>query len=78
MFSLFLLLLLYEYVHTIPDYQAAILECREVSYTVLILKQCYIKCTRDHEKQRELQKNPDTYQTCQQKHSPGPQIHKKS
>lgn len=61
MFSLFLLLLLYEYVHTIPDYQAAILECREVSYTVLILKQCYIKCTRDYAKQRELQKNPDTY-----------------
>jgi len=46
--------------------------CREVSYALLILKQCYIKCTRDHEKQRELQKNPDTCQTHQQKHSPGP------
>lgn len=57
MFSLFLLLLLYEYVHTITDYQAAILECREVSYTVLILKQCYIKCTRDYEKQGVAKKS---------------------
>ena len=56
MFSLFLLLLLSEYVHTITDYQASILECRELSYTLLILKQCYIKCTRVYEKQRELQK----------------------
>ena len=57
MFSLFLLLLLYQYVHTITDYQASILESRELSYILLILKQCYINCTRDHEKQRELQKS---------------------
>ena len=58
MFSvLLLLLLLYEYVHTITYYQASMLECREVSYILLIMKQCYINCTRDHEKQRELQKS---------------------
>ena len=59
MFSvlLLLLLLLYEYVHTITYYQASILESRELSYILLILKQCYINCTRDHEKQRELQKS---------------------
>ena len=72
MFSLLLLLLLYEYVHTITYYQAPSLEHRENSFTLLILEQCDIKCTRDHEKQKELQNNPDTYQTHQQKHSPGP------
>ena len=54
---MFSLLLLYEYVHTITYYQASILESRELSYILLILKQCYINCTRDHEKQRELQKS---------------------
>ena len=56
----------------VPEEEDKKKECREVSYALLILKQCYIKCTRDHEKQRELQKNPDTYQTHQQKQSPGP------
>lgn len=73
MFSLSLLL--YEYVQTITYNHAYILKPREESYALLILKQCGIKCTKDHEKQRELQKKkekPDTYQTHQQKHSLGP------
>lgn len=54
MFSLSLLL--YEYVQTITYNHAYILKPREESYALLILKQCGIKCTKDHEKQRELQK----------------------